>query len=108
MTVGTGSTGVSLLQDYSIRTSELKYFIDYCKNTPVAKLSFQGLAPNEEMGRIAERVRSAYEGVLEKIPRLEKDNPTPEDISKVRETIEDLYSLLQGMYTTVTSGRTIL
>ena len=108
MTVGTGSTGVGLLQDYAIKTSELKYFIDYCKKTPVANLSLQALAPNQEMGRIAERVKAAYEGIIEKIPHIEKDTPSSEDIGGMKERIDDLYVLLQGMYMTVKSGRTIL
>ena len=106
--VGTGSTGIGLLQDYAIRTSELNYFIDYVKKTPVAKLSLQALAPNDEMDRVAERVKQAYEGVMEEIPRIEKNDPSTEDMSAMKDRIEYLYTLLQGIYTTIKSGRTVM
>lgn len=108
MTVGAGATGVNLLQDYSIKTPELKYFINYCKTTTVTDLSFHALAPNEEMGRIADKVKVAYNEVRDNIPNLETEHPARNDINKIKESIDNLYALLQGMYSTVNDGRTIL
>ena len=105
MTIGTGATGVSLLQEYGIRTPELRYFIDYCKSTPVADLSVDmAIAPQQVYLGFPDRIGQAYQRVLDRLPYLEREQPSGNDLVHLRNMIDDLYTLLYEMYTTVKSG----
>ncbi|MGB9024189.1 MAG: hypothetical protein WCC94_12255 [Candidatus Bathyarchaeia archaeon] len=105
MNVGTGATGVSLFQEYGVKTPELHYFINYCKKTPAADLSVDmAIAPHQLYLGFPDRITEAYRIVLEKLPCLEVGKPTDKDVQELRRIIEDLYTHLYELYTTVKGG----
>jgi hypothetical protein len=83
----------------------MKYFIDYCRRTPVADLGADmAIAPDQVYLGFPERIAQAYQAVLDRLPCLDKDIPSKEELSGLRKIIEDFYTVLYEMYSTLKSG----
>ena len=107
MTLGMGATGISLLQDFGIRTPELRHYIDYWKNLNLKDMDTEmAMRPNQVYRVFVDFMKNANAAAKDQIAYLEVENPSPERLIEAQRTLNTFYNSAYQMYTVMKSGNT--
>ncbi len=95
-TLSTGITGLELLNDYEIQSTELQYFINFCKEPH--DLSVSAMGPSALTQRDNDRIRESYTKIMEKMAHFDSKNNTKEKTDKIIMELTDLHDLIGKVY----------
>lgn len=95
-TLSTGITGLELLNDYEIQSTELQYFINFCKEPH--DLSVSAMGPSALTQRDNDRIRESYTKIMEKMAHFDYKNNSKEKTDKIIMELTDLHDLIGKVY----------
>ena len=95
-TIASGITGIGLWKDYGIKTPELRYFL---KSLDSMQVSASALAPSPPTR--ARAIETAYSRLLARLSELEQDDVPEDRLEDALREANELYSLLNAMYTSL-------
>jgi len=106
MTVGMGLTGIGLLQDYHLRSPELRYFVDYCKSSSPKDLrTDMTMTPNQLNEHFADLISNSYQKVHTCISHLEDGSESSaEQLADAKSKVDELYKSSYQLYMVLKSG----
>jgi len=95
-TLSTGLTGLELLKEYGIQSSELQYFINFCKEPH--DLSVSAMGPSNLTQRQNERIKVSYSKIVDEMKNFNAQDCSGKDTEKVIQELTDLHDLIGKVY----------
>lgn len=95
-TLSTGITGLELLNDFKIQSTELQYFMNFCKEPH--DLSVSAMGPSALTQRDNERITESYLKIIEKMKHFDSENNEKETTDKLITELNDLHDLIAKVY----------
>lgn len=95
-TISTGITGLEILKDFGIKSTELEYFINFCREKQ--DLSVSAMGPSSLTQRYRERINASYNKVITKMQDFSSEDCSKEKTETILLELSDLHDLLNKVY----------
>jgi hypothetical protein len=95
-TLSTGITGLELLNEYEIQSTELQYFINFCKEPH--DLSVSAMGPSALTQRDNARIKESYTKLMEEMAHFNSQNNVKAKTEKIILELTDLHDLIGKVY----------
>jgi hypothetical protein len=95
-TISTGITGLEILKEYGAKSTELEYFINFCREKQ--DLSVSAMGPSSLTQRYSERIKGSYNRVIDEMQDFFSKDYSKEKVETILLELSDLHDLLSKIY----------